>query len=247
MTNASIHALACALLGLLCAVPAAAGGAEARILLEADFNAEPLDMMIGTGGPALGQPIQVDPGLLAMVRAAPLPSPSLELAHDLPGLARSLRFEFPGSEEVVHGDVELRFVFRAEQLDFFILVYVREQGGSAQSFLTMNLDSSGAISAGDGSGEPAIDIGTYQPGVDYRIHATFHLDAGTWDLSLDDVPVVIGRPHGVEDRGIGGLLFGTHHQTQAGSLLYLDNIRARRGDGIFADGFGELAAPVDAG
>jgi hypothetical protein len=247
MRLAAVHARACILLGLLCAAPASAGGVDARILLDADFDAEPLDVMIGTGGPALGQPIHIDPDLLAIVRGTPRPSPSLEFAHDVPGLARTLRFEFPGSEEVVHGDVELRFTFRAEQLDHFSLVYVREQGGSAQSFLTMTLDPVGGISAGDASGEPAIDIGTYLPGVDHRVHVTFHLDAGTWDLSLDDVTVVVGRPHGVEDRGIGRLLFGTHHQTEAGSLLYIDTLRVRRGDGIFADGFGELSTPADAG
>lgn len=248
MTSPSIHALACALLGLLLfAGPATAGSVDTRALLDADFDDEPLDVLIGLGGPVLGQPIGIDPDLLAIVRGAPLLTPSLELAHDTPGLARALRFEFAGSEEVMHGDVELRFVFRAEQADSFSLVYVREQGGSSRSFLTMTLLSSGGILAEDASGEPAVDVGTYLPGVEHRVHATFHLDAGTWDLSLDDVPVVTGRPHGVADRGIGGLLFGTHHQTQAGSLLYLDNIRARRGDGIFADGFGELAIPVHAG
>ena len=216
---------------------AATGASGPRVLLDADFDDQPLDSPIGIGGPTLGQPVSIHPGLLAIVRDAPRPSPSLELAHDTPGLARTARFEFLESEEVMHGDVELRFVFRAEQLDFFSLVYVREQASSSRSFLTMSLHPSGAIHANDASGEPSIDVGSYLPGVDCEVHVTFHLDAGTWDLAIDDVPVVLGRPHGVEDRGIGGLLFGTDHQTQAGSLLYIDTLRVRRGDGIYADGF----------
>jgi hypothetical protein len=237
------------IVALLVAPPvgAAVAGTGPRLLLDADFDDEPLDFLIGLGGPGEGQPVDIDPGLLAIVRGAPRPSPSLELAHDIPGLARALRFEFPDSEEVVHGDVDVRFVFRAAQLDFFSLVYVREQGGSSRSFLTMSLDPAGGISANDASGAPTVDVGTYLPDVDYRVHATFHLDAGTWDLALDDVPVVVGRPHGVEDRGVGRLAFGTHHQTQAGSLLYLDNIRVRRGDGIFTDGFDRAVAPVGGG
>lgn len=234
-----MRAVANLLAGLLfvLSLPALAGPADPRALLDADFDDEPLDFMIGLGGPEQGQPVHIDPGLLAIVRGAPLPSPSLELAHDIPGVARALRFEFPESEEVVHGDLELRFVFRAEQLDFFSLVYVREQGGSASAFLTMTLTATGRIFANDDSGEPAVDVGAYLESVDHRVHATFHLDAGTWDLALDDVPVVTGRAHGVQGRGVGRLVFGTHHQTQAGSLLYIDTIRVRRGDGLYADGF----------
>jgi hypothetical protein len=60
------------------------------------------------------------------------------------------------------------------------------------------------------------------------------------------VPVVTGRAHGVQDRGVGRLVFGTHHQTQAGSLLYIDTIRVRRGDGLYADGFDESSTPIGA-
>lgn len=51
------------------------------------------------------------------------------------------------------------------------------------------------------------------------------------------MPVVTALAHGVQGRGIGGLLFGTHHQTAAGSLLHLDDIEVRRGDRILVDGF----------
>lgn len=210
---------------------------EGPVVLRADFDLEPVDVAIGTGGADLGQPISIDDGLHAIVRGFAFATPSLELSHDASGLARALRFEFPGAEELTGGDLEIGFVFRAAQVDLFSLVYVREQGGSAHSFLTMQLDSSGAILAGDASGEPELVVGSYVAGESRRVLATFHLDDGTWDLALDEVPVVTGRPHGVVGRGIGALLFGTHHQTQPGSLLHLDDIEVRRGDRLFSDGF----------
>ena len=229
----SRHASLLALLVL--ALPAHALGDAPP--LRADFDAEPVDAAIATGGALLGQPIAVDEGLSAIVRALVFATPSLELSHDAPGLARALRFEFVDAEEISHGDLEIGFTFRAEQQDFFSLVYVREQGGSAQSFLTMELHSTGDVVASDASGEPAAVVGHYAPGVEQRVLATFHLNAGTWDLALDGVPVVTALAHGVQGRGIGGLLFGTHHQTAAGSLLHLDDIEVRRGDRILVDGF----------
>ncbi|RYD15790.1 MAG: hypothetical protein EOP90_07550 [Lysobacteraceae bacterium] len=213
--------------------------------LHADFDAEPVDAAIATGGALLGQPITVDEGLSAIVRESVFATPSLELSHDAPGLARALRFEFVDAQEIAHGDLEIAFTFRADQLDFFSLVYVREQGGSAQSFLTMELHSTGDVLANDASGEPAAVVGHYVPGVGQRVLATFHLDAGTWDLAIDDVPAVTARAHGVHGRGIGGLLFGTHHQTAAGSLLHLDDVEVRRGDRILVDGFEQAITPVD--
>jgi hypothetical protein len=226
---------------------ARAGGVDPeRLLFDADFDAEPLDQPIGTGGPELGQPVSVDPDLSAVVRATPLPTPSLEFSHAAAGFARTARFEFLDGEEVIHGDLVLRFVFQAGQLDHFSLVYVRERTSSARQFLTLSLAPDGRIVANDESGDPAIEIGTYLPGIDYLVQVVFHMDEHSWDLDLDGVPIVTGRVHGIEDRGIGAVLFGTDHQTDPGSVLLIDRLRVRRGDAIFKDGFDHAPAPVEA-
>jgi RNA polymerase sigma factor (sigma-70 family) len=184
--------------------------------------------------------------LSAVVRATPLPTPSLEFSHAAAGFARTARFEFLDGEEVIHGDLVLRFVFQAGQLDHFSLVYVRERTSSARQFLTLSLAPDGRIVANDESGDPAIEIGTYLPGIDYLVQVVFHMDEHSWDLDLDGVPIVTGRVHGIEDRGIGAVLFGTDHQTDPGSVLLIDRLRVRRGDAIFTDGFDQAPAPVEA-
>jgi len=224
----------------------AGGVAPERLLLDAEFDSEPLDQPIGVGGPELGQPIAVEPGLSAIVRGTPRPTPSLELSHAAMGIARAARFEFLGDVEVVHGDLVVRFVFQAGQLDSFDLLNVRERSTSARSFLTLNLVPDGRIMASDGSGDPPLELGTYVPGVDYLVQVVFHMDTHSWDLDLDGVPIVTERVHGIVDRGIGALLIGTGHLTGPGSVLLIDRLRVHLGDGIFSDGFDQISTPIDA-
>lgn len=232
--------LVCTLAAVAVGAPAHAGDAS-RVLLEANFDLHPLDQQIGTGGPSVGEPVSIHPDLSAIVRALPLSTPSLELSHAASGIARSARFEFPGSEEIIHGDLNIRLVIQASQLDFFN-VDVREQGASADKFLDISLLPDGDISLSDEAGVVGT-IGTYVPNVDFLVRIRFHMDADTYDVSLDTVTVVSGRSHGVIERGVGALLIGTSHQTAAGSLFHVDDIRVVRGDGIFLDGF-DGAIPV---
>jgi len=213
----------------------AGAGSDPGVLLDATFNGEPLDQQIGTGGAELGQPVSIFPGLSAIVRAAPLPTPSLEFSHASSGTARHARFEFLGSEEVTHGDLDIRVRIEAAQFDGFD-VDVREQGTSAQSFLSLTFTGFGDIASSDENGSLGV-IGSYSVGVVHQLTLLFHLDDGTYDIDLDGVSLVSGRAHGVTARGIGSVLLGTGTLTAPGSLFYVGRLRVTRGDGVFHDGF----------
>ena len=132
-------------LSFLCALCIAANAQAVNVsLFDADFNSEPLDQPIAIGGPEFGEPDQVDSHVSAIVRAAPRPSPSLELAQLQAGQVHSARFQFLDDAEITHGDVTIRLTLWPDSLDFYI-VDVREHGSAAKTFLSMTLDSVGRI------------------------------------------------------------------------------------------------------
>ncbi len=232
--NAIVHACAIVLL-LGTAVSTSAATNPGRSLFDDNFNNEPLDQPIAAGGPDLGEPVEIDTSLSAIIRGVPRPTPSLELAQTLPGQARTLRFEFLNNEEVTHGDLVIRLTLYPEQLDRCV-VYVREPVSSAQSFTSITLEDSGDIEIHDKSGSAGI-VGTYTSAADHQFVLRFHMDLGTYDVDMDSVPLLTGRSHGVTGHGIGALMVGVDNTTLVTSRLYLDRIHVTRGDGIFRNGF----------
>ncbi|WP_395682125.1 hypothetical protein [Dokdonella sp.] len=212
-----------------------AGNEPGAVLLEANFNDEPIDQQIGTGGPELGEPISIVPGLSAIVRAGPMSTPSLEFSEAAGGNALSARFEFIGGEEVIHGDLNIHMRIKAAQFDMFD-VNVREPGTAAQKFTKIIFAGSGDISLSDENGS-LFAVGSYSVNVVHELAILFHMDEGTYDVKLDGVSLVSARAHGVTERGIGSVLLGTDSSTTPGALFYVDRLRVTRGDGIFRNGF----------
>ena len=212
-----------------------AGDDSGAVLLEANFNDKPLDQQIGTGGPEVGEPISIFPGLSAIVRAAPMSTPSLELGEAATGMALPARFEFLDGEEVTHGDLNIHMRIEAAQFDTF-QVYVREPHTSAQNFTSILFTGAGDISAFDQNGTVGV-IGSYSVGVDRELGLLFHMDDGTYDIKFGGATLAAGRTHGVSGHGIGSVTVGTTSTTTPGSLFYVDRLRVTRGDGIFHNGF----------
>ncbi|MHC4589736.1 MAG: hypothetical protein ACYTAQ_10460 [Planctomycetota bacterium] len=212
---------------VLVAIMVSAGGrAGASTLLEADFDDKTIDAPIGTGGAAVGEPVSVSPNIIATVRAAPFATPSLEIVdnNDDPpsGFAGAARFEFIGSAEITTGVVTINAELWFDVLENYNL-YVREQGTSAQSFVSIKFLASGNIDANDADGSLGI-IGSYETGRVYPVSLVYDMDAGTYDVHLDGSLVVAGEPHGVVGRGVGAVLFGTAHDLNLDGRFYVDNI-----------------------
>jgi hypothetical protein len=129
-------------------------------LLWADFNDKPIDRPIGTGGAAVGEPVHVDPWVTAIVRAYPFPTPSLETQDNDDHTAGAVRFEFLGSAEITSGIVTITTALWFDTFEDYNL-YVREQGTSPRSFLSMHFTPTGAIVANDDDSSLGT-IGSYE-------------------------------------------------------------------------------------
>ncbi|THD13485.1 hypothetical protein B1808_08170 [Pseudofulvimonas gallinarii] len=226
--------------------PEATGG---TILLQADFNALPLDTPIGQGGAAAGQPFEVPSLLSAIVRNSAFPTPSLDIgwAGD-PITAATVRFSFLGEQEVTDGLVDIRIDLVPGSWSQYN-VYLREHGGAARSYSTITLGGSGGMTISDAAGQATSVGGIWSPGSLVKLHWRYDMDQRIYTLWVNDVPRVTDRAFGVapDGRGIGGLLVGMAWNTPTNSLISVDNIDVRRiDDVIFADSF-EPASPTASG
>lgn len=213
-----------AALWLLCATPSAAVPA---VILFADFDDEPVDQPIGTGGAAAGQPTQVSPGIAAVVRSGPFPTPCLALADSSTG-AGSARFEFFDATEVTDGTVTITASLRFRQLENFF-VYVREAGSLATSHLNLTFYDDGSVWHRDIAGN-SISAGTYAtgPALDLLIRFDIAPD-GTGSYSGDFDIVLDGVPHATDHaftapRGIGSVLFGILNDTDLDGSFAVDDV-----------------------
>lgn len=213
-----------AALWLACAVPAAAAPS---VILFADFDAEPLDQPIGTGGAALGQPVQVSAAINARVRSGPFPTPCLALADSSTG-AGSARFEFQDAAEITEGTVTITASLRFHQLENFH-VYVREAGSVATNHLNLSFYDDGSVwhRGIDGNNYSA---GTYAAGPVLDLLVRFDIApdgagayAGNFDIVLDGVPHATDYPF-TAPRGIGAVLFGILNDTDLDGELAVDDL-----------------------
>jgi hypothetical protein len=212
---AMLATLAVASLGL-----AAAPGADT--ILHCDFDAEPLDELIGEGGASVGQPV-FRGGVPARVRDAPLPTPSLELVDDWGLGARHVRFEFLGGVGVTSGMLEVSMNLYFQELNFYS-VYLREPAAAAVAFLSLTFAGGGTIHCADLDSPGGPPIGTYAAGVLLPLVLTFDLDARTYDLSLAGTLLRDDESLGPSTEGIGALHVGLDHDADSAGTMYVDDI-----------------------
>jgi len=213
------------LVGLLALLMVPAPAAADTIYLEANFDDKPLDVPIGTGGPSLGEPIENDPAITAIVRGTPMSSPCLEIQDNDDFSAGSVRFEFLGGVELETGEVGISAMLWFTELspgyDFRILV--REQGTSALSFANIDFISDGSVYA-ESANSPQSLLGTYDINRVCSFGIIFDMDAGTYDIWLDGQLVLEGEAHGIVGRGVGAVLFGCNHDADLDGHFFVDDI-----------------------
>lgn len=196
--------------------------ASTETLLSCDFEAEPLDEIIATGGAALGQPIDLG-GISAHVRSAPMATASLELTDDWGPNARAVSFEFLNDAEISSGVVEISMNLWFSDLGNYN-IGVRQQGSFATSFLTISFQEAGVIRYSD-SDTVAFDIiGNYSPNTAYSLRVVFDLDQDTYDIHLDGSPLLEGGTWAATSRGIGRVYVGHAHDTDASGTYSVDDI-----------------------
>lgn len=192
-------------------------------LLVADFDSKTVDQPIGTGGPSAGEPNTVDPMVTAIVRAAPFESPCLEIRDNDTFAAGTVRFDFVDGNELTTGTVTFDADLWFDALENFN-IYIRESGSSAASFLNLGFGDDGSVFYNDKN--PGGLLGTYTAGAPVHLKLVFRMEEGTYDIRLGGVDVLTERAHGVTERGVGAILFGTAHDADLEGTFFIDNVSA---------------------
>lgn len=193
------------------------------LFLQANFNNKTINAPIGTSGFEFGEPMNVDPVITAIVRNGPHPTPTLELQDIDDYSAGYARFEFLKDAEVIGGDLYILAHLWFDVLDDYTMVLRENQGGAAESFLTLRFGSSGNIVCADEGGTVGY-FGPYQTGRNYEILAVYDLDLGTYDIFWDGELVINDEPHDVVQAGIGSVAFGCMNDDDYIGRFYVDNI-----------------------
>ncbi len=198
-----------------------AATAQAGTALDADFEGMTPDETIGTGGPALGEPIALY-NCVTTVRSAPLPSTCLEFDDETDYGSGYATFEFLDDIEIMSGTVEISAtLWFAEQNGY--LFSVREHGHNAAQLTSITISGNGNVYVNDANGSLG-DVAVYDLGRAIELRIEHDLDAGTYDLWWDGALVVDDRAHGVTEYGIGRLLIGINHDPDLDGLFYMDDL-----------------------
>lgn len=219
-----------------------------RVLLNTTFNAEPLDQMLATGGPALQQPVHNDNGV---VRLAPFASPHLEVVDSSTCCTQTVAFEFPNAQEFAQGTLRVRADVYFPAAVSAKILSLREQGGASVPFLdfyTGKIVSNGngwlnAYAGDTYSGSlisPGYPIGRWVP-----LDVSYSPDLHRVRIALDGKAVWSAQGFGlVTPRGVGSVLFGNDDTGAAtGSVMRVDNLRVEHcasavfDDCLTVDGF----------
>lgn len=226
-------------LALLAVAPAlSAGGGSPQMLLLAEFDEQPLDQPIGTGGAAMGQPVNISTNIAAVVRAMPMSSQSLELTWTEPRTwSEVIRFHWLDNLDITSGTVEIVMDVHPGPLSQY-LIRLREPTTATRNFGELRLTSGGRIWVADATGD--VQIAFWQPDTPFSVLWTYDMDAGTFDVAIDGIMLVDDRPHGVAPgMGLGSILVGFGSSSAPDSRLSVDNIVVTHtpSDMLFADGF----------
>jgi hypothetical protein len=209
---------------LLVAASARAGGPVT--ILDCTFDDKPIDEIIGTGGPTVGEPVRIsnaDPH----VRAFPFQTPCIEIL-DENASANTVAFEFLNGVEIAQETVVIEFSIAFDMLENY-LVYVREAGTSTFKFLNILLGDGGEVYVEDEGGSLGM-VGTYDARELYRVRIRFDWDPGgvegEYAIDVNDVPLVTGRRF-ISPEGIGAVYFGNLSDGNAVGTVYVDDVLVR--------------------
>ena len=210
-------------------------GSQAVLLL-ADFDDHPVGEPIGTGGAESGEPIAVDAQVSAIVEQPVGMNRVLAMDADSLGSASGVTFGLLGGVAVEEGQARFRVALAFPDLVGFN-IYLREPTGSAHDFGTLQLGDDGSIVVFDANGIVG-QIGTWSAGQILRLSIEHDLDAGTYDVLLDDVVLLDDRAHGVAGQSIGRFIMNFQFG-QGPTRVLIDNVSvtATLPDRIFRDGF----------
>lgn len=215
------------LAGLLGALFIVGASIADQVYLEADFNDKEINAPIGNGGPTIGEPIQIDDAhITAIVRDGPMGSPSLEIGDIGDTYPGWTRFGFLDGEELTEGVVnisaDLWFHLLSDGFGFNFSIGGIES--TQPNFASLYFYPNGDIHLYKQEGHFGV-IGTYETGKIYRVILEYDMDAGTYDVWLDNQLALEAESHGITESGIGSINVGATYDDDTDGYFNIDVIR----------------------
>lgn len=194
-----------------------------QVYLEALFNDKTVDSPIGTGGAALGEPLQVSNGD-ATVRSTPFGTPGLELVQTDPQYRMEAFFGFLDNVIPSTGLVVLSADFWFEDIsaghEFQIRFYTE---GYMANFFVMQFMAGPVLQVWT-DGVPAETIATPPIGSVLPVLVAFDLDAQKYSVWLNGESVVTDRAL-TAGGGPYQFLIGPRGTQTVGQRMWVDQIR----------------------
>jgi len=194
-------------------------------VLDAGFDELALGQALAAGGPDLGEPVAIDPGLVTEIVALSEGGRGVQVSAAPQPFTQVMRFGLLDALEIDRGLVVVDIDFRTDMLDHYLL-RLRESGSSTRDFLSLRLDASGAISASDAAGFLG-NVGTYAAGERHRFRMVLDMDRREADLAMDGLFLRQLRRHGLNDRGVGGVIAGLFDFPLSGGPFVLGSVRVK--------------------
>ncbi len=208
-----------------------------QLLLDADIEGTPLGEPIGTGGAALGEPIEISTRLVTEVGSDGASGRWLRYSSTDSATGNFITWQFRNNREVTSGQLFVSWDMRLPALDGYDYAF-REAGGSSQSFPSLRLTSTGQVRLTQSGGSSVVVAGiSYVADRTYRVRYAFDFSTRTYDALLDNRVLAASRPFAITTtRGIGRFLTGFLNQSSINQPAILDNLEVRIG-AQFVDGF----------
>jgi len=210
------------LLILIAALLPATAPAEADfILLNANFDDKTIDAPIGTGGPEVGEPIDVGSQVDAIVRWSPF-TPVLQIIHTHETSTGFVTFEFVGGASVDVGNVTATLDMVIPEAGFFKIRFL-PAGEWGPDFCNLYTAANGNIYLTDNAGFAGV-LGSYSVDVMFQIQVVFDTEADTYSIWWDGDPLITDRSHGIVGTGIGRFVAGIDSQAGLDDDFIVDSI-----------------------
>ncbi|MBM3286830.1 MAG: hypothetical protein FJY88_05715 [Candidatus Eisenbacteria bacterium] len=203
----------------------AAQASDGEIYLNANFNDKALDQQIPHRGAEFGEPYFVDPGAGGYVRAAPMASPSLEIADGSASASCAARFSFLENAGISSGTavVMARLWFAESPGEIQYRVFL-STSGSGSILLAMLFGNDGKVFVED-MDDDFVEVGQYEIGRAYPIAFSVDMTGHTYDVWFDSQLVLDDAAIGITNEDLVGVTFTIGRDEDLEGLFYVDDIR----------------------
>ncbi len=206
---------------LLVILAVSSAGAQNENLLMADFDSHSPGP-IGTGGPALGEPV-------AVVGCQPVVNVGgkLRIEDEATTSVSTAIFEFLDSAELMSDLLTISFtVYPANYNDYQISI--SEQGGTAYNFLTIDFESATQriFYSDHNDAGPNHDIEWLIDPMNVVVE--FNLNDGLYNVWWNDDLLIEDQAYGIPAHGIGRITFGCSDDPDLAGVFYVDNIEVHQ-------------------